>query len=58
MTTKQLLDAVEHLDKSSIEKNAFNYLIEEEYEDLPFQGHEGDRLRSLCIEILIERLDR
>ena len=59
MTTSELLCAVENLKMSSSETTAYNFLIEEEYDELPFlQSHEGDRLRRLCKEVLQDRLAR
>lgn len=55
MTNEELLDAVDGLELDSIEATAYNYLIEETYEGLEFQGHEGERLRNLCRAILKAR---
>jgi len=60
MTTKKLLKAINKLETlSSSEATATNFLLEEEYDGLPFlASHEGDRLRRLCIEVLQDRLAR
>ena len=55
MTVKELLDALDLLELSAPEKTAYNYLLEEEYDGLPFRGLEGDRLRALCVSVLEER---
>jgi len=56
MSIDQLLGIVEKLDLNEIEKTAFNYLIEETYEGLPFLGLEGERLRNLCVAILTAKV--
>lgn len=56
MTVEQLLDAAEKLELSDVEKTAFNYLIEETEDNLPFYGLEGERLRNLCVAILTQKI--
>lgn len=52
-----LLSQVEHFSKTKIEKTAYNYLID--FTEIGFlNSQEGDRLLSLCIEIMQDLLER
>lgn len=62
MNDKDLKDLIGKLEDAELlpyEATAYNYLMEPLYDNLPFAGGlEGDRLFSLCEEIIISAIER